>query len=122
MALRSLALETGALSPLASTNRAPAGGAQPGGNGLAAKARAQAQDFEAMFLNAMVQNMFTGIGEEGPLGDATGVGIWRSFLTDEYAKTFVKAGGVGIADCVYGALLAQQEARAESTSRGAVRQ
>lgn len=77
----------------------------------AAKAKNTAQDFEAVFLSNMFNQMFTGIGEEGPLGNATGVGVWRSFLTDEYAKSFAKAGGIGMADHVQRALLAQQEAQ-----------
>ena len=36
----------------------------------------------------------------------------NSQSVDEYAKSFAKAGGVGIADSVYRSLLAQQEARA----------
>jgi Rod binding domain-containing protein len=75
-----------------------------------AKARASAQEFEAVFLNAMFSQMFTGIGAEGPLGGGPAVGVWRSFLTDEYAKTFARAGGIGIADEVYRTLIAQQEA------------
>ncbi len=35
-------------------------------------------------------------------------GYWRSFLTDQYAKTFAKSGGVGIAGHVYDTLLKQQ--------------
>ena len=77
-----------------------------------AKARAAAQDFEAVFLNSMFQQMFTGIEGEGPFGGNGSAGVWRSFLTDEYAKSFAKAGGIGIADHVYRALIAQQEARA----------
>jgi Rod binding domain-containing protein len=77
------------------------------------KARAQATDFEAMFLNSMFGQMFTGIDGEGPLGGGGAAGVWRSFLTDEYSKSFAKAGGIGIADHVYRALLAQQEARAK---------
>jgi Rod binding domain-containing protein len=75
-----------------------------------AKARAQATDFEAVFLNTMFGQMFTAMDGEGPFGGAGGV--WRSFLSDEYAKTFAKAGGIGLADHVYRALLDQQEARA----------
>jgi peptidoglycan hydrolase FlgJ len=77
-----------------------------------AKARAQATDFEAVFLHSMFSQMFTGIDGEGPFGGAGGAGVWRSFLSDEYAKSFAKAGGIGIADQVYKALLAQQEVRA----------
>jgi Rod binding domain-containing protein len=77
-----------------------------------AKARASAQDFEAVFLNSMFQEMFTGIDGEGPFGGGAGTGVWRSFLSDQYARSFAKAGGVGIADQVYKELVAQQEARA----------
>jgi len=75
------------------------------------KAKAAAQDFEGVFLNSMMQQMFTGLQGEGPMGGNGATGIWRSFLTDEFAKGFAKAGGIGIADQVYGTLLAQQEAR-----------
>jgi Rod binding domain-containing protein len=74
------------------------------------KARASAQEFEGVFLNSMFQQMFAGVDGEGPMGGKGGSGVWRSFLTDEYAKTFAKSGGVGIADHVFRALLAQQEA------------
>ena len=47
-----------------------------------AKARAQAEDFEAVFINSMFQHMFTAIDGDGPFGNGPGVGIWRSFLTE----------------------------------------
>ena len=75
------------------------------------KARASAQDFEAVFLNSMFQQMFTGLQGEGPFGGSGATGVWRSFLTDEYSKSFAKAGGIGIAGEVYRSLLAHQEAR-----------
>jgi Rod binding domain-containing protein len=77
-----------------------------------ASARAKAVEFESVFLNSMFSQMQTGIDGEGPFGGGVGTGVWRSFLTDEYAKSFAKAGGIGIADHVYRALIAQQEARA----------
>jgi flagellar protein FlgJ len=73
--------------------------------------RAQAQDFEVQFVNTMFQQMYAGIQGDGPFGNSTGVAPWRSFLTEEYAKNFVKSGGIGIADQVYKSLLALQEAR-----------
>ena len=84
---------------------------QTPGAGKEAKARAAAQDFEAVFLNSMFQHMFTGIDGEGPFGGSGATGVWRSMLTDEYSKSFAKAGGIGIADQVYRTLMAQQEAR-----------
>jgi Rod binding domain-containing protein len=76
------------------------------------KAHAAAVDFEAQFLNSMFGEMFAGIKDDGPLGGGQAVGVWRSFLTDQYAKSFAKAGGIGIADKVYHTLLAHQEAHA----------
>jgi Rod binding domain-containing protein len=75
-----------------------------------AKAKGAAQDFEAVFLNSMFQQMFTGIQGDGPFGGNGATGVWRSFLTDEYAKSFAKSGGIGIADQVYKSLIQQQEA------------
>ncbi|MBI4273686.1 MAG: rod-binding protein, partial [Rhizobiales bacterium] len=67
---------------------------------------------EAVFLNSMFQQMFTSIEGEGPFGGGPAAGVWRSLLTDEYAKSFTKQGGIGIADQVYRSLIAAQEARA----------
>jgi len=72
------------------------------------KIRTQAQDFEAMFLNSMFSQMTTGVKGDGPFGDTTGTGVWRSMLTEQYSKSFAKAGGVGVADDVYRTLIMQQ--------------
>jgi len=77
-----------------------------------ARAREQAVEFEAVFLNSMFSQMFTSIDGDGPFGGGGKAGVWRSFLTDEYSKSFAKAGGIGIADHVYRSLIQQQEARA----------
>ena len=89
------------------SNNAPAAGKPPAAG--KAKAQSAAQDFEAVFLNSMFQHMFTGIDGEGPFGGSGATKVWRSFLTDAYAKNFAKAGGIGIADQVYRSLMAHQE-------------
>ena len=76
-----------------------------------AKARTAAQEFEAVFLNAMLQPMFTATQSEGPFGGGPGSEVWKSMLTDEYARSFAKSGGIGIADHVYRALIEAQEGR-----------
>jgi peptidoglycan hydrolase FlgJ len=76
------------------------------------KARAAAEQFEAMFLNTMFQQMFTKVDGEGPFGGSGALKVWRSLLTDQYAKTFAQSGGLGIASHVYDALLKQQGAHA----------
>ena len=54
-----------------------------------------------MFLNSMFSQMMTKIEGEGPFGGSQATGVWRSFLTDEYSKSFAKAGGIGLAKHVY---------------------
>ena len=75
------------------------------------KAKASAQDFEAMFLNSMFSQMTSGVKGEGPFGDTVGTGVWLSMLTDQYSKSFAKAGGVGISNEVYRTLILQQANR-----------
>ena len=110
------ALAAAKLSPAlaakaASPNISPAVAAKAGVSPAStAKARAAAQDFEAVFLNAMFGQMFSGVGE-GPFSGGQAAKTWQGFLTDEYAKNFAKAGGIGIGDTVYKELIAQQEAR-----------
>jgi Rod binding domain-containing protein len=98
------------LDAVASGATARAAGTRPMGS-RNDRLRAQAQDFEVQFVNSMFQQMYAGLQGDGPFGNSTGVGPWRSFLTEEYAKNFVKAGGIGIADSVYKSLLTLQEAR-----------
>ena len=76
------------------------------------KAKGAAQDFESVFLNSMFSQMTSGIKGDGPFGDTPGTGVWRSMLTDEYSKSFAKAGGVGISNDVYRTLILQQANRA----------
>jgi Rod binding domain-containing protein len=95
----------------AAANAALAGIAQSAAKTkLADRTKSAAQDFEAVFLNTLFQQMFSNIGK-GPFGGGSAAGVWRSLLTDEYAKSFARAGGIGIADHVQRALLAQQEIR-----------
>jgi peptidoglycan hydrolase FlgJ len=105
----SIAMATPGISALDALDAARAKAPKLGGAG-AEKAKALAQDFEAVFLNSMFQQMFNSIGK-GPFGGGPAAGVWRSLLTDEYARSFANAGGIGIADHVQRALLAQQEIR-----------
>ena len=103
------------MTPLAALTMPPAASAALASalkpvTALAAKTRGAAEDFEAVFLNAMFQQMFSSVGQ-GPFNGGPAAGVWRSFLTDEYAKTFAKAGGIGLADHVHRQLLALQEIR-----------
>jgi Rod binding domain-containing protein len=76
-----------------------------------AKAKAKAQDFEAVFLNSMFSQMTDGLKGEGPFGNTPGTGVWRSMMTEEYSKSFAKTGGIGISNDVYRTLILQQANR-----------
>jgi len=81
------------------------------------KAQKSSKDFEAVFLNSMFEQMTSGLKGDGPFGDSTGTGPWRAMLTDQFARHFAKAGGVGISSEVYRSLIIHQAAA--NTSSGA---
>lgn len=73
------------------------------------EARQAAQDFEAVFLQTFVEQMWSGIETEGTFGGGNGEKIFRSMLNEEYTKQIAAQGGVGIADNVYREILKMQE-------------
>jgi peptidoglycan hydrolase FlgJ len=86
---------------------APISAPAPTGNAKAAKTAAQ--DFEAVFLSQMLNQMYEGIPTDGPFGGGQGEAMFRSLMLDEYAKQMAAQGGVGIADYVSRELLKHQE-------------
>jgi Rod binding domain-containing protein len=83
------------------------------------KLQKTAQDFETMFLENSFSQMFAGLQGEGPLGaSGAGADIYRGMLTQEYAKTVAKSGGVGVSDSIYRELLKMQEGRRGGASAG----
>jgi flagellar protein FlgJ len=77
------------------------------------KTKEKAQDFEAVFLNSMFSQMTAGLKGDGPFGDTVGTGVWRSMLTEQFSKSFAKAGGIGISKDVYRTLILQQASHAQ---------
>ena len=76
------------------------------------KAKSASSEFEAMFLNSMFEQMNTNVDGEGPFGGSGAQKVWRSFLTNQYAQMYAKAGGIGIANHVYDELLKLQGVKA----------
>lgn len=72
--------------------------------------RAAAEDFESVFLNNMLQSMFTGLENGGTWGSGEGAEAWQGLMINEYAESITKAGGIGLAEAVERELLALQEA------------
>jgi flagellar protein FlgJ len=101
------------MSPSLASPIGPAGTAAAP-NSLTAKAKAAAEDFEGVFLQTMLQQMFSGIGEEGPLGSGEAGSAWRGMLVEQYASNISKSGGIGIADSVFREILSLQEAQTGS--------
>ena len=74
------------------------------------KIKDTAQQFESVFLTNMFEEMFAGVEEpEGPHSQESGQKAWRSMLTEEYANTISKSGGIGVADHIQRELIALQE-------------
>ena len=68
------------------------------------------QDFEAVFLSQMMENMFDGVDID-PMGDEPGKDTYKSLLLDEYGKIIAKSGGIGVAGYVKEEMLKSQEIR-----------
>ncbi|MEN5081043.1 rod-binding protein [Bosea sp. TWI1241] len=89
---------------------------QAAGDERTAKARKVADDFETVFLENFTQNVMSTSGTEGPLGEnGTGGEVWRSMLTQEYARNLQKAGGLGLSDQILRDLI-QVQAKASGTA------
>jgi Rod binding domain-containing protein len=67
-----------------------------------------ATDFEATFLSQMMSPMFEGVSAEAPFGGGEGEDIYKSFLTDAFAKQMAKSGGVGVAASIQREMLKMQ--------------
>ena len=75
-----------------------------------AKARALAEDFEAVFLNTMLSQMFAGIKSPEPFGGGHAEETYRGMMVEEYAKAITDSGGIGIAEAIHRQLIELQEA------------
>lgn len=63
----------------------------------AQQARQIGEEFEAVFLAQMLEQMMGESTEDGMFSGA-GQGAWKGMLNEEYAKVMAKAGGIGLAD------------------------
>lgn len=74
------------------------------------KVQKTAKDFETMFLENMMSQIFPQESGEGPLGDnGAGSQVYRGMLVNEYAKSVAKSGGIGMSDAIYRQMIQMQE-------------
>lgn len=82
----------------------------PSANGANTPAaiRKVAEEFEASFLQAMLQPMFNALSTDGPTGGGQGEAAYKSFMVDAMTKQMARSGGIGLADSVMRQMLQMQ--------------
>jgi Rod binding domain-containing protein len=75
------------------------------------KIKAVSSDFESVFLNNTLEEMFAGIGDDDPFGNSEGAATWRSLQVEEFGRAISRAGGIGLAEHVERQLIALQESK-----------
>jgi len=73
-----------------------------------AAAKRAAEDFESVFVAQMMEPMFQGLKTDGMFGGGQGEGVFRSLMIQEVGKEISAAGGIGIANAIYGEMLRMQ--------------
>lgn len=84
---------------------------QAGHDKNAAKIDEAAQEFEAVFLSAMLQPMFEGIKPDDTFGGGKGEEMFQSLMLSEYGKIMSKTGQIGLADQVKAEMIRMQEGK-----------
>lgn len=86
----------------------------PGTNGIsnAEQARRVAEEFEAVFLAQLIEQMMGESTQSEMFGGGPGESAFRGMLNEEYAKVMARAGGIGLADSLTREILRLQEAGA----------
>ncbi len=80
---------------------------------VAKKAHAVASDFESVYIADAFKAMFKDVSVDPLNGKSDNSNeTWRDMLIDQYAKDFVKKGGIGIADGIAAQLIKIQEGHA----------
>jgi len=91
--------------------RNPTGGLRTDGAQTPDQIRQVAEEFEAVFLAQMTEQMM-GESTEASFGGGPGESAFKSMLNEEYAKVMAKSGGIGLADSLAREILALQESGA----------
>lgn len=90
---------------------APARGLSAPTPAMKSRAHHAAEQFEAVFLGQMFDQMEAGVPVDPTFGGGSGERIYRSMLDQQYAQAVAARGGIGIAKRIYQEILKLQEAR-----------
>ena len=87
-----------------------------------AQLREQAKEFEGIFLNTLLKEMFASLkSEDSGMGSGFAQETWRGMQAEQMADSVAQAGGIGLADALLPDLIAAQEAAQNATiSKGAM--
>ena len=75
------------------------------------EAQKTAKDFEAFFVNHMLESVFASSGPDKMFGGGQGEMVYRSLLLQEYGKVAAERGGFGVAEAVQREMLRMQEVK-----------
>ncbi|GGH02694.1 MAG TPA: chemotactic signal-response protein chel [Oceanicaulis sp.] len=75
----------------------------------AEQARRVAEEFEAVFLAQLMEQMMGETTQSEMFGGGPGESAFRGMLNEEYAKVMARAGGIGLADDLAREILRMQE-------------
>jgi len=76
-----------------------------------AKLHKQAKDFEGVFLNTLMKEMFSSIKtDDQNFGGGFAEETWRGMQAQQFADAMAQGGGVGLADQLMPTLMQLQEA------------
>lgn len=70
--------------------------------------RRAAEELEGVFLSELLQPVFEAFDTDGLGGGGAGERTFRPMLVQEYAKSMVAAGGIGLADALLADLVRMQ--------------
>jgi flagellar protein FlgJ len=75
----------------------------------------QAKDYEGVFLNTLMKEMFSSIKtDDKSLGGGFAEETWRGMQAEQFAGAMADQGGIGLADQLMPTLLSLQEATQSS--------
>lgn len=72
--------------------------------------RRSAEEFEAVFVQTLLQTMDSGLKSDGTFFGGPSEEVYRGLMSEAVSKEVAHAGGLGIADHIYRELLKYQEA------------